>query len=102
LKFALYSKPGTDDLLPHTINRDLNTIFKDHSSYDMDNTIMISNYSNENSDFRPNDLILPLYHPLKGNTDFCYDGHMYFLYEYVVLLDSLKHKSKSKISIKLR
>ena len=91
----MFTKPSNNDIIPHNINRDLNIIFKDHKDYDADNTIMVSNFLNENSDFRQNDLIIPLYHPINGKSDFSHDGHMYFLMEYLILLDSLKYGSKS-------
>ena len=51
---------------------------------------MISNYLNYYEDFHRNDLILPLYDPRLGKTDFLDDKHLNWTFEYLKFLASLE------------
>ena len=51
---------------------------------------MISNYFNSIDDFSRNDLILPLYDPRLGKTDFLDDKHMVWTHSYLNFLASLE------------
>jgi hypothetical protein len=90
LKFVLFTKPPEDSktLLPFPAKRDLRIIFDKYPQYDENNTIIFSNFKNENSDYRTNEVILPLYHPEIGTTQFNLDAHMYYVYEYITVLNT--------------
>jgi hypothetical protein len=90
LKFILFTKPEneTESILPVPVKRDLRIIFNKHSQYDEKNTLLFTNFRNELSDYRSNEIILPLYHPEIGATQFDQDGHMYFVHEYITILNS--------------
>lgn len=105
LKFAMFTKPPSDhkdNLLPFPFKRDLKIIFERHTQFDEKNTIVISNYKNEMSEYRDNEVIMPLYHPLDGETKFEMDAHMYFLMEYLVMLHSIRTKNKSNFYTEIR
>ena len=97
IKFALFTKKseGDNDLTPIPIKRDLEIIFKKHAQYNRQNTIIISNFKNEISDYRHNEVILPIYHPLLGNTSFEADAHLYYLMEYLIIIFSMFEGNKS-------
>ncbi len=89
LKFALFTKPEIDEnLLPFPAKRDLKIIFDKHQDNDEKNTIIFTNFKNEISDYRDNEVIIPLYHPEIGTTQFNLDAHMYYIYEYIIILQS--------------
>lgn len=95
LKFALFTKnpnptPFSNSIVPIPIKRDLNIIFQKHKEYDLKNTLIISNYKNELSQFRENDIVIPLYHPSEGTTTFNLDAHMYYLMEYLQVINSMR------------
>jgi hypothetical protein len=96
LKFILFTKPEieTDSLLPVPVKRDLKIIFNKHDQYDEKNTVLFTNFKNELSDYRNNEIILPLYHPELGTTQYDQDGHMYFVHEYITILNSHIHVNK--------
>jgi hypothetical protein len=96
IKFALFTKKINDgDLTPSPVKRDLNVIFQKHPQYTKDNTLIISNFKNEMSEFRNNEVILPMYHPLLGQTSFEADAHMYYLMEYLIILYGMCESNKS-------
>jgi hypothetical protein len=99
LSFALFTKPPEeyekDNLLPFPFKRDLRIIFDKHKEYDEFNTIIFTNYPNEQSEFRENEIVLPLYHPQLGSTQFNLDAHMYYTMEYLSLIHSMMTKQKS-------
>lgn len=103
LSFALFTKPPEDhdknSLLPFPFKRDLRIIFDKHEEFDEFNTIIFTNYVNEQSEFRENEVVLPLYHPEIGSTQFDNDAHMYYTMEYLGLIYSMTVKQKSKIII---
>lgn len=91
LKFAMFTKPpeNYNTLLPFPAKRDLRLIFDKYAKeYSEKNTIVFTNFKNEISDFRANEIILPLYHPELGTTKFNLDAHMYYVYEYLIILTS--------------
>jgi hypothetical protein len=102
IKFALFSKKEnpspneTDELVPVAMKRDLEIIFSKHQQYTKENTLIISNFKNELSDYRSNEIIIPLYHPIQGTTSFTADAHLYYLMEYLVLLYSNFEGAKGK------
>ena len=73
-----------DRLAGHT--RNFAPVWQKFSQYDESNTLMVSNYYNSIEDFARNDLILPLYHPRLGKTDFLDDKHMVWLHSYLSFL----------------
>jgi hypothetical protein len=102
LKFALFTKnpnPNTlsNPILPAPIKRDLNIIFQKHKEYDQKNTLIITNYKNEASEFRENDVVLPLYHPSEGGSTFTLDAHMYYLMEYILIVNAMRMNDACKI-----
>jgi len=48
------------------------------------------------SDYRSNEIILPLYHPTKSKEAFTSDAHLYYTMEYVILVNSLRINMKCK------
>jgi hypothetical protein len=99
LTLALFTKPpegaDKDSLLPFPCNRDLKIIFDRHREYDEFNTIIFTTYPNEQSEYRDNEIVLPLYHPEIGPTQFNNDAHMYYTMEYLALMHSMMVKQKS-------
>ena len=51
---------------------------------------MISNYLNYHEEFHRNDLILPLYDPKKGKTDFLDDKHLVWTHGYIGFLAGME------------
>ena len=51
---------------------------------------MVSNYFNKIEEFQRNDLILPLYDPKFGKTDFLDDKHLIWVYKYLDFLASME------------
>ena len=51
---------------------------------------MISNFYNLEDEFRRNDLVLPLFHPKIGQTDFLDDKHLGWTMNYIKYLQSLE------------
>lgn len=91
LKFALFNKrtsiPDQDNkLVPIPIKRDLNIIYSKHPEYTETNTIIFTNFKNELVEYRENEVVVPLYHPLLGGTSFDMDANMYFMMEYLSML----------------
>lgn len=78
-----------EELVPAPINRNLSIIFDKYSEYNTANTMIISNFPNKNSAYTDNDLIIPLFHPAKGTTEFTSDAHLHFLNEYILFLMGL-------------
>jgi hypothetical protein len=98
LKFALFTKKVTDDdLTPSPVKRDLNIIFEKHTQYTKENTLLISNFKNEMSEFRNNEIIIPMYDPVAGYTSFQADAHLYYLMEYLIILYGMSEINKSNI-----
>merc|ERR1712045_984578 len=97
LLFVMYNKDAregndmrcsADRLSDYT--RDFAPVWQKFSQYDETNTLMISNYFNNIDEFTRNDLILPLYHPRLGKTDFLDDKHMVWLHSYLSFLAALE------------
>ena len=51
---------------------------------------MVSNYFNAIDDYHRNDLVLPLYDPKMGKTDFLDDKHLAWTYNYLGFLAGLE------------
>ena len=85
-------------LIPKSIPRDLNLIFKKYSQYNEKNTIIISNFHNENEKYTSNDIVIPMYHPF-SQASFNRDAHLYFLNEYLHFAYSL-YASNSVVDIR--
>lgn len=105
LKFVLFTPrkyPHQNSIDPEPIERDLKLIFDKHPEYDESNTVVISNYPNKLEEYRDNDIIIPKYHPSEGSTYFTMDAHMYFIYEYFLVLNSLKSNSTGSIGFDIR
>jgi hypothetical protein len=51
------------------------------------------------SDYRENDIVLPLFHPILGTTTFNMDAHMYYLMEYLMVINAMKRNDKCKLNI---
>jgi hypothetical protein len=99
IKFALFSKKeegGGGDLTPIPMKRDLDIIFKKYPQYTKENTIIVSTFKNEMSEYRSNEVVLPLYHPVVGFTSFNADAHLYYLMEYLIMLYSMYDGAKSR------
>lgn len=102
LKFVLFTPrkaPNQMLLDPEPIERELKLIWDKHPQYDESNTVIISNYENKIEDYRDNDLIIPRYHPTQGDTHFTMDAHLYYIYEYFLVLNSLKESDNGGGSI---
>jgi len=102
LKFVLFTPrkaPKQALLDPEPIERDLKLIWDKHPEYDENNTVVISNFDNKIEDYRDNDLIIPRYHPTEGTTHFTMDAHLYYIYEYFLVLNSLKESDNGGGSI---
>lgn len=83
--------------LPGPVERDLNIISDKHTEFDKTNIVIISNYKNKRIEYRENDVVLPLYHPSIGTTSFTLDAHMYYLYEYLNIINALREQNKGNI-----
>lgn len=96
LAFVLFSKPpeGKTDILPFATKRDLKIIFDKHPQYTIENTLCFTNFKNELIEYRENDVILPLYHPSLGYSAFDLDAHMYYVFEYLSVINSMRQKDK--------
>lgn len=93
LKFVLFTPrkaPNQALLDPEPTERDLKLIWDKHPEYDETNTVIISNFENKIEDYRDNDLVIPRYHMSEGTTDFAFDSHLYYVFEYFLMLNSLK------------
>ena len=86
---------------PFPIKRDLGLVFDKYSLYNMENTVMISNFQNEIEEYRTNDIIIPYYHPLKGKTDFVDDKHMSYLEKYMMGLSAMDSYAGKDVRNKL-
>ncbi|CAI2379032.1 unnamed protein product [Moneuplotes crassus] len=71
------------DIEPIPMKRDLKMIYDKYSFHNEENTVMISNFPNELDDYHYNEIVLPLYDPLRGQTDFEDDKHMSYLEKYI-------------------
>lgn len=60
------------------MSRNLANIWAKYPQYSEENTLLISNYFNEIEDFQRNDIVLPVYEPKLGSTDFMDDQHLSF------------------------
>lgn len=102
LKFILFTPrkhPNENSLETEKIERDLKIIFDKNKEYDETNTIIISNHENKIEEYMDNDLIIPKFHPTMGATHFTMDGYMYYLYEYLMMMISLKGGNNRTTSI---
>jgi hypothetical protein len=77
------------------MKRDLEIIYKKYPNYTKENTVIISNFKNELSEYRSNEIVLPLYHPVIGLTSFNADAHLYYLMEYLIMVYSNYEGAKS-------
>ena len=50
---------------------------------------MVSNFRNQIEEFQSNDIILPIYDPKLGKTDFADDKHLQWFYNYINFIESL-------------
>ncbi|CDW85004.1 UNKNOWN [Stylonychia lemnae] len=89
------------EIKPVPISRNLGSIFQKYPQYDEQSTIVVSNFYNKMEDFQRNDLVLPMYHPKVGTTDFIDDRHMHFLYQYLKFILSLDTAVGSDIRIRM-
>ena len=102
LKLVLFSPkkyPNANDLNPEPIERDLKIIFDKHPQYDESNTVVITNFPNKLEEYRDNEIVIPRYHPTLGSTHFTMDAHMYYIYEYFMILNSLKSNDTGSTGI---
>ena len=53
---------------------------------------MISNYFNNFEEFHRNDLVLPLYDPIFGKTDFLDDKHLAWTHKYINFLAGIEYQ----------
>ena len=103
LKFALFTKPEVQNLssenklIPSPIKRDLKIIFNKHQEFSERNTLLVTNFKNEISDYRNNEINIPLYHPTKTSVAFNADAHLYYTTEYVIILNSLRINMKCNV-----
>ena len=51
---------------------------------------MVSNYLNYHEEFHRNDLILPMYDPKMGKTDFLDDKHLVWAHNYIGFLAGME------------
>jgi len=100
LKFVLFTPKkysNQNDIDPVPIERDLKIIWDKHPQYDETNTVVISNFENKIEEYRDNDIIIPQLHPTLGTTYFTMDAHLYYIYEYFLVLNSLKDNDNGSI-----
>ena len=68
-------------ICPLPMARNLANIWAKYPQYSEENTVLISNFFNEIEDFQRNDIVLPVFAPKVGRTDFLDDMHLdYALY----------------------
>lgn len=101
-RHIMINSPPSAIIDPIPIKRDLEIVFNKYSLYNMENTVMISNFKNEIEDFQSNDIVLPVYDPLKGTTDFLDDKHMSFLEKYLHGLYAMDTYTGMDVRTKLR
>ena len=70
--------------------RNFTPVWQKFQQYSEENTIMVSNYFNAIDDYHRNDLVLPLYDPKMGKTDFLDDKHLAWTYNYLGFLAGLE------------
>ena len=96
LLFATFTKRAEKDTAPDEnikaieIPRNFSNIWQKFPQYDETNTLMISNFYNLEQEFRRNDLVLPLFHPKLGQTDFLDDKHLGWTMNYIKYLQTLE------------
>jgi len=61
------------DLKVAPMSRNLPNIWARYENYDESNTVVVSNYFNEIEDFQRNDIVIPVFEPKFGKTDFLND-----------------------------
>ena len=62
---------------------------------------MVSNFYNEIEDFQRNDIILPIFDPKLGSTDFLDDQHLTFFHQYVKMLLSMEYAVGKDIRMRM-
>ena len=70
--------------------RNFAPVWQKFPQYTQENTLMISNYFNCHEEFHRNDLVVPLYDPKLGKTDFLDDKHLAWAHGYLGFLASLE------------
>ena len=66
--------------------RNFTSVWQKFPLYSVENTVMVSNYLNKIDEFHRNDLILPLFDPMYGHTDFTDDKHLAWVHSYITFL----------------
>jgi hypothetical protein len=90
-----------NDVKPIPIKRDLQMIYDKYSFHNEENTVVISNFKNEIEEYQSNEIILPLYDPLKGTTDFLDDKHLIYLDKYITGLYAMDYYAGKDVRSKL-
>ena len=72
------------------MQRNYASIWQKYTQYNDSNTLMISPHYNLIEDYQRNDLILPLYDPLQGQSDFLDDKHLAWGMKYLSVLAGLE------------
>ena len=103
---------SNESVAPVPLARDLGSIFQKYPLYDETNTAIVSLFENTHESFKHNDIVLPLFDPIVGRTDFIDDRHMMYFKQYIQALfamdgyvgmdirDKLKAFSYDKLNVK--
>jgi len=76
-------------ICPLPMARNLANIWAKYPQYSEENTVLISNFFNEIEDFQRNDIVLPVFAPKVGRTDFLDDMHLDYAHSYLRFMLSL-------------
>ena len=88
-------------LEPIPMKRDLKIIYNKYSYHNEETTVVISNYKNEMPEYWNNEIILPIYDPEKGTTDFGDDKHMSYLDKYLTGLFAMDNYTGLDVRAKI-
>ena len=76
-------------------------IYNKYSFHNEETTVVISNFKNEIPDFWHNEIVLPIYDPAKGSTDFGDDKHMSYLDKYIMGLYAMDNYTGPDVRAKI-
>ena len=78
------------NLSPFPMERNLANVWHKYPQYSEENTLLVSPFYNQISDFQRNDVVIPEFDPVTGKTDFHSDLHLEYLHQYLQFIVSLE------------
>ena len=86
---------------PLPIKRDLEMVYDKYSFHNEENTVVISNHANIIEDYRTNEIIVPLFDPYLGTTNFLDDQHINYMSKYFTALFAMDNHSGEDVRAKI-